>query len=169
MQVWSLSPEDPLEKETATHSSIIAWKTPRTEEPGGPQSMRSQRAGHNWVTGPSTAHPLTAPRHERACIITLGLGHSGSSMCNGFVIPFAGRVQTDIMSHLLFAEWCPYIIPFNLHRNPRKLVQSYHHFAEKKIEAQRSFPKFTQLMRHGLNTGGHNGKPPYKSQSSRIP
>ena len=42
MWVWSLSREDPLEKETATHSSILAWKIPWTEEPGGLQSMESQ-------------------------------------------------------------------------------------------------------------------------------
>ena len=35
MQVWSLSQEDPLEKEMATHSSIFAWRIPWTEEPGG--------------------------------------------------------------------------------------------------------------------------------------
>ena len=35
MQVWSLGGEDPLEKEMATHSSILAWEIPRTEEPGG--------------------------------------------------------------------------------------------------------------------------------------
>ena len=34
-QVWSLGWEDPLEKEMATHSSILAWRIPRTEEPGG--------------------------------------------------------------------------------------------------------------------------------------
>ena len=38
-QVQSLGPEDPLEKEMATHSSILAWETPRTEEPGGLQSV----------------------------------------------------------------------------------------------------------------------------------
>ena len=42
----SLTQEDPLEKEMATYSSIVAWKIPWTEEPGGLQSMRSQRAGH---------------------------------------------------------------------------------------------------------------------------
>ena len=42
MQVWSLGWEDPLEKEMATHSSMLAWKTPWTEEPGGLQSMRLQ-------------------------------------------------------------------------------------------------------------------------------
>ena len=38
--------EDPLEKEVATHSRILAWKISWTEEPGGLQSMRSQRVGH---------------------------------------------------------------------------------------------------------------------------
>ena len=41
--VWSLSGEDPLEKEMATHSSSLGWKIPWTEEPGRPQSMGSQR------------------------------------------------------------------------------------------------------------------------------
>jgi len=41
--VCSLDQEDPLEKETATHSSILAWKIPWTEELGGLQSMWSQR------------------------------------------------------------------------------------------------------------------------------
>ena len=39
--------EDPLEKGMATHSSILAWRIPRTEEPGGLQSMGLQRVGHN--------------------------------------------------------------------------------------------------------------------------
>ena len=42
-----LGQEDPLEKEMVTHSSILAWRIPRTEEPGGLQSMGSQRTGHN--------------------------------------------------------------------------------------------------------------------------
>ena len=46
-RVRSLGREDPLEKEMATHSSILAWKIPWTEEPGRPQSMGSQRVGHN--------------------------------------------------------------------------------------------------------------------------
>ena len=46
-QVQSLDWEDPLEKEMATHSSILAWRIPWTEEPGWLQSMLSQRAGHN--------------------------------------------------------------------------------------------------------------------------
>ena len=45
--VRSLGREDPLEKEMATHFSIHAWKIPWTEEPGGLQSMGSQRVGHD--------------------------------------------------------------------------------------------------------------------------
>ena len=46
-QVRSLGQEDPLEKCMATHSSILAWRIPRTEEPVGLQSMGSQRVGHD--------------------------------------------------------------------------------------------------------------------------
>ena len=49
-QVHSLDREDPLEKEMATHSSILAWEIPWTEEPGGLQSIGSQRVRHDWVT-----------------------------------------------------------------------------------------------------------------------
>ena len=45
--VQSLGREDPLEKEMATHSSILAWKIPWTEEPGRLQSMGSQRVRHD--------------------------------------------------------------------------------------------------------------------------
>ena len=45
--VQSLGQEDPLEKEMATHSSILAWEIPRTEGTGRLQSMGLQRVGHN--------------------------------------------------------------------------------------------------------------------------
>ena len=45
--VQSLGQEDPLKKEMATHSSILAWRIPWMEEAGGPQSMGSQRVGHD--------------------------------------------------------------------------------------------------------------------------
>ena len=47
MQVRSLGWEDPLGEEMITHSSILAWRIPRTEEPGGLQSTRSQGGGHD--------------------------------------------------------------------------------------------------------------------------
>ena len=46
-QVQSLGQEDPLEKEMATHSSILAWRIPWTEKPEGLQSMGPQRGGHD--------------------------------------------------------------------------------------------------------------------------
>jgi len=45
--VGSLGQEDPLEKEIKTHSSILVWRIPWTEEPGGLQSMGLQRVGHD--------------------------------------------------------------------------------------------------------------------------
>ena len=47
MQVQSLRQKDPLEKETATHSSILAWKIPWTDQLGRLQSMGPQRVGHD--------------------------------------------------------------------------------------------------------------------------
>ena len=49
LETWvqSLGQEDPLEKEMATHSSILAWETPWTEEPGGLQLMGLQTVGRN--------------------------------------------------------------------------------------------------------------------------
>ena len=46
-RVESLGQEDPLEKEMATHSSILAWRIPWTEEPGGLQSMGSRKVGQD--------------------------------------------------------------------------------------------------------------------------
>ena len=47
MQARALGEEDPLEKGMATHSSVLVWRIPWTEEPGELQSMRLQRAGHD--------------------------------------------------------------------------------------------------------------------------
>ena len=49
MQVWSLGQEDPLQKEMATYSSILAWETPWIEEPGGLQSMGLQKSW-TWLS-----------------------------------------------------------------------------------------------------------------------
>ena len=53
--VQSLDREDPLEKGMETHSGILAWRIPWTEEPGRLQSIGSQRVGHNWS---NLAHTL---------------------------------------------------------------------------------------------------------------
>ena len=48
-RIRSLGQEDPLEEGMTTHSSILAWRIPWTEEPGGLQSMGLQTVGHNWA------------------------------------------------------------------------------------------------------------------------
>ena len=59
--------EDPLEKGMATHSSILAWRIPWTEDPSGLQSMRLQRVGHEWVTEHVC---LMAPQHQTVTVYT---------------------------------------------------------------------------------------------------
>ena len=59
VQVQSLGWEDPLENKMATHSSIFAWKFPRTEEPGGLQSMGSRRVGPDWAHKRNLIYPYS--------------------------------------------------------------------------------------------------------------
>ena len=62
-RVQSLDREDPLDKEMATHSSILAWKIPWMEDPGRLQSMGLQRVRHDWATalqGTSILFPIVA-------------------------------------------------------------------------------------------------------------
>ena len=54
MRIWSLHQEDPLEKKMATHSSVLAWEIPWTEEPGGLQSMELQRVETGLTTWTAT-------------------------------------------------------------------------------------------------------------------
>ena len=56
MQIWSLGWGDPMEKEMTTHSGILAWKIPWTEEAGGLQSMGLQRIEHDWVIKDACMH-----------------------------------------------------------------------------------------------------------------
>ena len=65
--VLSLGWEDPLEKEMATHSSILAWEITWTEEPGGLQSMGLQRIGHDLATEQKQSlDGETGPCHKAA-------------------------------------------------------------------------------------------------------
>ena len=58
MQVQSLGWEDPLEEVMATHSSILAWRIPGTEKPGGLWSIGSQKVGHDWSDLAAAAYML---------------------------------------------------------------------------------------------------------------
>ena len=62
-QVWSLGWEDPVEKDMATHTSILAWRMPWTEEPGRLQSMGLQRVRHDWVTNTLTFTTVLGKGH----------------------------------------------------------------------------------------------------------
>ena len=66
--------EDPLEKGMATYSSILTWSIPWTEEPGGLQSMGSQRARHNWVTESQLSHMEEHPELNLTRTTTPTLG-----------------------------------------------------------------------------------------------
>ena len=64
-QVQSLGPEDPLEEEMESHSSVLAWKIPWTEERGRLQSMESQKVRHEWAT-----NTLNTFKYSRAPVQT---------------------------------------------------------------------------------------------------
>ena len=65
-QVGSLGREDPLEKEMATHSNILAWRIPWTEEPGGLLSPWGRRVGHNLALSVCIGS-LMVTRHHSTC------------------------------------------------------------------------------------------------------
>ena len=93
--VQSLGQEGPLEKETATHSSIPAWKIPWLEDPDKLQSMGSQRVGHNWATS----------QEDKKCEV--------------FRIPCSGAIQWDLcngLKYFLLMLEAPFYpsFPFNL-------------------------------------------------------
>ena len=82
MWVRSLSQEDPLEKEMATHSSTLAWKIPWMEEPGRLQSMGSLTVRHDWATSLSlfTFHALEKEMATHSSVLAWripGMGEPG--------------------------------------------------------------------------------------------
>ena len=89
-QIWSLGQEDPVEKEMATHSSILAWRIPQIEGPGGLQSVGSHKIRHDW-----------------ACRITAGLAetqtlgfHPQNLWCSGFCIGLENLYSWQV------PRWC---------------------------------------------------------------
>ena len=68
--VWSLDQEDPLEKEIATHSTILAWEIPWTEEPGGVQGKGLWLVEHDWATKHTYKSLVKLIRYHKAHIFT---------------------------------------------------------------------------------------------------
>ena len=81
--VSSLGGGVPLGKEMATHSSVLAWRIPWTEEPGGLQSVRSQRVGHVWTANTFTFNIL--PKHLWLCIFSSPLKKKNYILTNLFI------------------------------------------------------------------------------------
>ena len=80
-KVRSLGGEDPLEKGMAIHSSILAWRIPWTEEPGGPQFLGSQRVGHDLAANITTTTTLLTDCYLEN-LLHLSLPRTGSSSVN---------------------------------------------------------------------------------------
>ena len=72
--VWSLGWEDPLEEGMSTHSSMLAWRILWKEEPGGLQSVGSQRVSHDWVTNTTTGGSVvkSLPAKQESWVWSLG-------------------------------------------------------------------------------------------------
>ena len=75
-RVQSLGWEDPLEEDMATHSSVLAWRIPWTEEPGGLESMGSQRVGHDC-----SDLALSCPTIPRMLQMGSYISFSGDKQC----------------------------------------------------------------------------------------
>ena len=90
-QLWSLGQEDPLEEGMATHPSILAWRSPWTEEPGGIQSMGSKRVRHDW------AHTLMGVGRGSVTVYDFEGGLQGF---HHMVWIGSARIQLPIVSHL---------------------------------------------------------------------
>ena len=106
--VQSLGGEDPLEKEIATHSSILAWRIPWMEEPGGLQSTGSQRVRHDWAT--SLTHEdlqdlLEATPKKRCPLLHKGWNAKvGSQETPGITGKFGPGVHNEAGERLI--EFC---------------------------------------------------------------
>ena len=93
--VWSLGREEPLEKEMATHSGTLALRIPWVEEPGGLQSMGSQRVGHDWVTSLSYGQMSNIGIPElRQCWDNLMLKQTAFNITNTLLVMYTSTLCT---------------------------------------------------------------------------
>ena len=101
----SLSLEDALEKEMATHSSILAWEIPWTEEPGGLQSMGSHRVGHDWAHQHQKQHCILMTPFSPVLWVWF-LGAEGISEAH-FISPVVS--SSIIQMNYLFCYWMTFL------------------------------------------------------------
>ena len=116
MWVWPLGQEDPLEEEMATHSSILAWRIPWTEEPGGLQSMGSYRVEPKWLSVKLGLKHFIA----NLCLFLWkrkqGKGRGRGNRCPSVVA--AKMSWTDLAAKLSFSSFvgfhCKYVFGHNM-------------------------------------------------------
>ena len=99
-QVRSLGWEDPLECGMATHFSMLAWKIPWTEEPGGQLFPGSQRVGHDWAAFTFFTDWATREAHEDISCVVLERTHKTS-----FYLNYLGKSPISKYSHILSYTW----------------------------------------------------------------
>ena len=103
MWVQSLGWEDPLEKEMGTHSSILAWKIPWAEEPGGLQSTGSWKVKHHLVTEHThTIYQGSAPEN-----ICKSRGKAGQRRGEFRFWPCPGQAPINLIPHRTLQAWVP--------------------------------------------------------------
>ena len=135
--VQSLGQEDPLEKRMATHSSILAWRIPWTEEPGGLQFMGLQRVRHNWATNTLTNMECVLlifflislnTKHNIGYMVFVQYFHNKNSIADNSIQP-QSLPLCHCHSHTTFLKhWssfnsllpipvymlCPFLIPYKI-------------------------------------------------------
>ena len=132
--VLSLGQEDPLEKGKATHSRILAWRMPWTEEPGGLQSIGSQRVGHNWVTNTFMVMWWTS----HVALVVRNLPANAGDVRDSDSIPGSGRSPREEMAHT------PVFLPGESH-GQRSLV-GYSPWAHKKSDTTEYLSTYSEVM-----------------------
>ena len=107
--VRSVGKEDPLEKETTTHSSILTWEIPWTEEPEGLQSTGLQRVGPNWATNTHTTQIQPGFSHRSSCCLKQKRGKAAADK------EVKQRQPTQVSSH--WPQFCNRLFVFLIQNN----------------------------------------------------
>ena len=117
MQVQTLGREDPLEEQMATHSSILAWRIPWTEEPSGLQSMGLQRVRHDWATMHASLGQIKPSFENKANTKETKMGRERGPVDVECLDPD----MAGISSSLEFSDMWANIFPFGLKKMEKKL------------------------------------------------
>ena len=135
--VRSLVWEDPLENGMAIHSSILAWRIPRTEEPGRLQSVGSQRVGHGWVTNTASraascswlSSVVSLCTDSELWILSVASGLCSSGPCPPLLLPPVSSARSScasVRTPVLFLNWVLCLVfPVPYYPHPKRSFFSY--------------------------------------------